>query len=328
MRTRVAFDSATTAAGADQGGESTSVSSPRRRAIVEGFSLHADTATEPDDRAGLERLCRYGLRPAFSHERLSLGPDGKVHYRLRRPWPNAAGTSVLSFEPVDFLRRLVPLIPPPYANLIRHYGLLAPNAKHRDRLPPAPVSWTDAVRPASLLAAQKAASAARPAIEETSPATTSPVAPQPAAKQSEDQPSPRPERPEPQRQEQLCLDDTGTDPLRCRKPLPWHELLRRVFAVDVMTCPMCSAPLTVIAYLTDVSVVHKILAHLQLPTASPPLAPARYPEEQLDLFDEQIDIDVDSPTQTSPRSRAPPTSSPSSDQAQDWTVELDHDWGA
>jgi len=60
-----------------------------------------------------------------------------------------------------------------------------------------------------------------------------------------------------------------------------------------MTCPMCSAPLTVIAYLTDVSVVHKILAHLQLPTAQPPLAPARYPEAQLDLFDDQVDIDSD-----------------------------------
>jgi hypothetical protein len=101
-----------------------------------------------------------------------------------------------------------------------------------------------------------------------------------------------------------------------------------VFSVDIMTCPMCSAPLTVIAYLTDLSVVHKILAHLQLPTTSPPLAPARYPKEQLDLFDEPIDTDIDSPPRTSPRSRAPPTSSPSSDQAQDWTVELDHDWGA
>ena len=97
-----------------------------------------------------------------------------------------------------------------------------------------------------------------------------------------------------------------------------------------MTCPRCSAPLTVIAYLTNASVVHKILAHLQLPTTSPPLAPARYPEEQLDLFDESIDIDIDSPPHTSPHSRAPPTSSPSTDpdQAQDWTVELDHDWGA
>jgi hypothetical protein len=85
-----------------------------------------------------------------------------------------------------FLRRLVPLIPPPYANLIRHYGLLAPNAKHRDRLPPAPVSWTGAVRPESLLAAHKAdpASSARPDPEQT--------APLPAAKHPESQPSAEP----------------------------------------------------------------------------------------------------------------------------------------
>jgi hypothetical protein len=47
---------------------------------------------------------------------------------------------VLSFEPVAFLRRLAPLIPPPWAHLVRHYGLFAPNAGDRDLLPAAPVS--------------------------------------------------------------------------------------------------------------------------------------------------------------------------------------------
>jgi len=322
---------------ADQGSTTKAHASSQRRASIDGFSLHANTQTEPDDRAGLERLCRYGLRPAFSHERLTIGPDGKVHYRLRRPWPNPAGASMLTFEPVDFLRRLVPLIPPPYANLIRHYGLLAPNAKHRHRLPPAPVSWTGAVRPESLLAAHKAATAssARSNPEQTSPTAISPLAPQPAAMHPESYPSPRPERgPGPRREGQPPDDDSrspDSEQDRRRKPLPWRELLRRVFSVDVLICPICSAPLTVIAYLNEPHVVRKILAHLQLPTASPPLGPARCPEEQLDFaFDDQLDIDTESdiPTQTSSRSRAPPTSTPSSDPAQDWTVERDHDWGA
>jgi len=34
----------------------------RRVAVLEGFSLHADTAVHGHDRQGLERLCRYGSR--------------------------------------------------------------------------------------------------------------------------------------------------------------------------------------------------------------------------------------------------------------------------
>jgi hypothetical protein len=47
-------------------------------AMVNGFSLHAACTVDEDDREGLERLCRYGLRSPFSQERLSLLPDGRV----------------------------------------------------------------------------------------------------------------------------------------------------------------------------------------------------------------------------------------------------------
>ena len=39
----------------------------------------------------------------------------------------------------------------------------------------------------------------------------------------------------------------------------WAELLRRVFAVDVLTCPLCGGPRRLIAQLTDPVVVRKIL---------------------------------------------------------------------
>jgi hypothetical protein len=54
-------------------------------ARVAGFTLHAAQAVGAADRAGLERLCRYGLRSPFSQERLSLRSDGRVAYALRRP---------------------------------------------------------------------------------------------------------------------------------------------------------------------------------------------------------------------------------------------------
>jgi hypothetical protein len=62
----------------------------------------------------------------------------------------------------------------------------------------------------------------------------------------------------------------------------WAELLRRVFALDLLTCPHCGGPRRLIAQLTDPVVVRKILAHLGLPTEPPRPAPARS-REQLDF---------------------------------------------
>ena len=70
----------------------------------------------------------------------------------------------------------------------------------------------------------------------------------------------------------------GLGPARAVHPrrtrLPWAELLRRVFALDVLVCSRCGGPMTVIAYITEAAVVAKILTHLGLPTAPPPLFPA------------------------------------------------------
>ena len=57
------------------------------------------------------------------------------------------------------------------------------------------------------------------------------------------------------------------------------ELLKRVFAIDALTCPWCGSPRKLIALLTDGLVVRQILAHLDLPTEPLPLAPARAPPE-------------------------------------------------
>ena len=112
----------------------------RRCARVDGFSLHANVRIGAKDRDGLERLCRYGARPAFSQKRLSLTDDGRVSYRLKRPWPD--GRLHITMEPVAFLRRIAGIIPPPRFHLTRYAGILSPNAKHRAQalalVPPGP----------------------------------------------------------------------------------------------------------------------------------------------------------------------------------------------
>ena len=83
-------------------------------AEVSGFNIHAGVTVRAGDRDGLERLLRYGARPPFSLERISVFPDGRVAYRLRRPRRNRATHIVL--EPLHFLARIASLVPPERAS--------------------------------------------------------------------------------------------------------------------------------------------------------------------------------------------------------------------
>ena len=102
---------------------------------VAGFSLHAGVATKANKRSKLERLCRYITRPAVSTKRLSMTRNGRVRYELKTPWRN--GTTHVIFEPLDFISRLVALVPKPRVNLTRFHGVFAPNSKYRARVTPA-----------------------------------------------------------------------------------------------------------------------------------------------------------------------------------------------
>ena len=55
----------------------------------------------------------------------------------------------------------------------------------------------------------------------------------------------------------------------------WAELLKRVFAVDVLRCGNCAGRRQVIALITDPDPIHRILTHLGLAAQPPPIAPAR-----------------------------------------------------
>ena len=48
-----------------------------------GFSLHAATRIEAEDRAGLERLCRYVMRPLLAAGRLQFIDADQLTFRLK-----------------------------------------------------------------------------------------------------------------------------------------------------------------------------------------------------------------------------------------------------
>ena len=88
------------------------------------------------DRAGLERLCRYILRPPLAKDRLQRREDGSVEVGLKRVWSD--GTSALVLSPSELVERLVALVPPPRANQVIYRGVVAANAAWRAEVVPSP----------------------------------------------------------------------------------------------------------------------------------------------------------------------------------------------
>jgi hypothetical protein len=101
-----------------------------------GFNLHAGVAIAALDEAGRERLCQYLLRPPLSDERLRLRDDGRVELLLKTPWRDGTVALVLTAE--QLVARLAALVPRPEKNLVRYHGVLAPAARDRARVVPAP----------------------------------------------------------------------------------------------------------------------------------------------------------------------------------------------
>jgi len=100
----------------------------RLAAWCDGYSLECRPNAAPHDRRGLARLLRYGTRPAFAHDRLRW-EDGRVVYELPKPfW---TGQTHVVLGPIEFLRRLAALIPPPRFHTLRYHGLFAAAAKDR-----------------------------------------------------------------------------------------------------------------------------------------------------------------------------------------------------
>ena len=106
----------------------------RQEAFLEGFSLHAATHLHGNDRAGLERLCRYGARGPLSLGRLTKAADGKVRYTMKRV---IRGKQDLVITGLELVEKLAVLIPPPRVNLVRYHGVFAPGSKLRPLVVPA-----------------------------------------------------------------------------------------------------------------------------------------------------------------------------------------------
>lgn len=192
-----------------------------RCANVGGFSLHANVAVAASDRRGLERLCRYTGRGPLATERLSRRSDGRLAYRLKRPWSN--GTTHIILDGLELIEKLAALVPPPRFHLVRYHGVLAPAAKWRPQIVPV-----------------------TPDTDET---------------------------------EGMCSHDptaerSGRPPVPQPRNYCWSQMMRRVFAIDVLECPQCCGPMKILSAIQSPDAILKILDCLGLPSRAPPVAPA------------------------------------------------------
>lgn len=110
-------------------------------AAVNGFSLHANVFIDSGNRDKLERLIKYTARPPLKEESLSLNRDGDVVLQLKKKWRD--GTSHIVYSPLEFLEKLVALIPPFRSHLLRYSGVFGPHSKLRARvIPQKPIEAT------------------------------------------------------------------------------------------------------------------------------------------------------------------------------------------
>ncbi len=110
--------------------------SARRCANVDGFSVHANVSLPAHQRAKLENLCRYMLRPPLAVERLERLASGRLAYRMKTPWRD--GTTHVTMSDGELVEKLAALVPAPRFHLVRYFGILASAAKQRSSIVPVP----------------------------------------------------------------------------------------------------------------------------------------------------------------------------------------------
>jgi hypothetical protein len=147
-------------------------------------------------------------------------------------------------DPMELLKRLASLIPPPRTHLVRYFGALAPNASLREQViqtaGPSPALLERLTRAASCMGIHDEGAENDTPLD-LSAGTGIPKPPNEAESRK------RKERP------------------RCTSYL-WAMLIARIYEALPLLCPRCNQPMKIIAFITEPSSVSRILRHLGEPT--------------------------------------------------------------
>ena len=265
--------------------------------VYRGWSLNAMVRIRAGDREGVERVCRYILRHPFAEERLEFLPDGNIRFTFRDPRPDGATHAI--FRPIEFMEKLVALIPPPRYHTVRYHGIFAPNHPWREAVVPA-------VRPRPGVQAGGNAGAVLAIIAnqveggpvkalegnagspDQNPSRVGAVRDCPAEAERRREPPLQPVKmfPIPQshrsewRADENEFANTPASPQSVwnehprgwkqgRPRLDWAQLLKRSLHLDGLECPRCGEKMTMVAVIKDPDVARKILKAMGLPSEIP-----------------------------------------------------------
>ena len=220
-----------------------------------GFSVDASVGIAADDRPALERLLRYCARPCWSSERLTQADDGeRLIYLFDKPRPD--GSWQLTLTPLELLDRLARFIPPPRRHLHRYHGVFAPHSALRAQV---------AARAGEAIAAPVAS-----AIAQSEPMAPAPAAPAGAENLAA---AIRAQLDLPANIRPLQEPTTAGSP----GARSWARLIARIYEVNPLRCRRCGGSMQLIAFITERSVIVRILDHLGVPSRAPRMAPIRGP---------------------------------------------------
>jgi putative transposase/transposase-like zinc-binding protein len=144
------------------------------------------------------------------------------------------GTTHIVLDPLEMIEKLAALIPAPHAHLVRYAGILAPASKWRPRIVPAAPEVEGAAVPETRTSSNEC-------LHNTTEQKTPPA--------------------------------TSRDVVHGRN-YTWAELMKRVWALDVLECPRCQGRMRILAAIHSPDAIHKILVCLGLPSRAPPVSRA------------------------------------------------------
>ena len=178
----------------------------------------------------------------MSESRLAELPDGRIGYARKRRF--ADGTTAVVMTNAVLMERLCALVPPPRKHLVTYHGVLEPASGLRPKVVPR-----------------------QTVAGEDNAATTATSATEALRRQQAQR----------RARARLRVPHRGSRRRSHRQRLPWADLLRRVFGIDVLVCPKCAGPRRVLAAIHDPAAIARVLAALGLTAAGVDPAGCRAP---------------------------------------------------
>jgi hypothetical protein len=154
------------------------------------------------------------------------------------------------------MERLCALVPPPRKHLVTYHGVLAPASGLRPKVVPRQMAVGEEEAASAAAGCRHGAGGGgvRQVAGEDNAATpaTAAVCRQQAERRA---------------RARLRVPHRGGRRRSRRQRLPWADLLRRVFGIDVLVCPKCLGPRRVLAAFHDPTAIARVLGALGLTAA-------------------------------------------------------------